>query len=239
MCAERKAAILALMQVNPAEEWQRLAEHYREMSDGELEELAADVVDLTETAQQVLRTELRNRGLREPRAAGEAVRGSDRRAVLRWASSVDPDTGEIKSGVSNGDEEDDSPHEFTWKTTLCECDDRAHSWQIYEVLRQAGIESWIEGPGSRWPTGEPRVSVAADQLEEAREIAARPIPQEIVELSQMEVPEFEPPKCPQCGAEDPVLESAEPVNAWLCEVCGKQWTESPEGANKGQEGAED
>jgi transposase-like protein len=81
--------------------------------------------------------------------------------------------------------------------------------------------------------------VAADQLEEAREIAARPIPQEIVELSQMEVPEFEPPKCPQCGAEDPVLEGAEPVNAWLCEVCGKQWTESPEGANKGQEGAED
>jgi hypothetical protein len=36
MCAERKAAILALMQVNPAEDWQRLTEHYREMSDGEL-----------------------------------------------------------------------------------------------------------------------------------------------------------------------------------------------------------
>ena len=229
MCAERKAAILALMQVNPAEEWQRLAEHYREMSDGELEELASGIVNLTETAQQVLRAELRNRGLREPGAAGEAGRSSDRHPAQCCAGSINPYTGEIESGVSNGHEEDDYPREFTWKTTLCECDDRAHAWQIYEVLRQAGIESWIERPGTGFAMDMscPRVLVAADQLGEAREIAVRPIPQDIVEQSHMEMPEFEPPKCPQCGAEDPVLESAEPVNAWLCEACGKQWTESP------------
>jgi hypothetical protein len=39
-------------------------------------------------------------------------------------------------------------------------------------------------------------------------------------------PEFEPPRCPQCGAEDPVLEGVDPFNTWLCEACGKQWTES-------------
>ena len=226
------------MEINPAEDWQRLTEHYREMSDGELEELAADIVDLTETAQQVLRTELRNRGLREPGTAGETWRSSDRLAARRWAGSVDPDTGEIESGGQDGDKEGNLPPEFTWKTLLCECDDRAQAWQIYEVLRLAGIESWIEGPGSRRSAGEPRVIVAADQLEEAREIAARPIPQEIVELSQMEMPEFEPPNCPLCGAEDPVLESVEPVNAWLCETCGKQWTEPLEGANEGPEGAD-
>ena len=225
------------MEINPAEDWQRLTEHYREMSDGELRELAADIVNLTETAKEVLRTELRNRGLREPRATGDAWSSSDRRASERWAGSADPDTGEIEPRGQDGEDEGDSSQEFTWKTLLCECDDRAQAWQIYEVLRQAGIESWIEGVGSRRSAGEPRVVVAADQLDEAREIAAGPIPQEIVDLSHMEMPEFEPPKCPQCGAEDPVLESAEPVNAWLCEACGEQWTEPLEGAIKGQEGA--
>jgi hypothetical protein len=225
------------MEINPAEDWQRLTEHYREMSGGELEELAADIADLTETAREVLRTELRNRGLREPGAAGEAWQSSDRLSAHRWAGSVNPDTGEIESKGQDGDEEGYSPQEFTWKTLLCECDDRAQAWQIYEVLRQAGIESWIEGVGSRNGVGEPRVVVAADQLDEAREIAARPIPQEIVDLSHMDMPEFEPPECPHCGAEDPMLESVDPVNTWLCEACGKQWTESLEEANKGPEGS--
>jgi hypothetical protein len=215
------------MQVNPAEDWQRLTEHYRELGDQELEELAADIVDLTETAQQVLRNEMRSRGLGERRAAGEAPRRSGPSAPPRWASSVDPDTGEIGSRAPDGDGEDDSPRAFTWKTTLCECDDQQQAWQIREALGQAGIESWIEMPGSRYAVENslPRVLVAADRLEDAREIAARPIPQEIVDQFREEVPEFEPPKCPECGAEDPVLESVEPTNSWLCEACGNQWTE--------------
>jgi len=62
---------------------------------------------------------------------------------------------------------------------LCECEEREEAWQIREVLRQAGIESWIEGQGSRvWDgMGNPRILVAADQFEQAREIATRPIPQ--------------------------------------------------------------
>ena len=73
--------------------------------------------------------------------------------------------------------------------------------------------------------GNLQVLVAADQLDDAREIAARPIPQDVVDESRQEVPEYIPPKCPKCGAEDSVLESAEPTNSWLCEACGKQWTE--------------
>jgi len=69
------------------------------------------------------------------------------------------------------------------------------------------------------------VVVAADQLEQAIEIANQPIPKEIVEESKAEVPEYVPPSCPKCGAEDPVLESAEPTNAWLCEACGAQWSD--------------
>jgi uncharacterized Zn finger protein len=43
----------------------------------------------------------------------------------------------------------------------------------------------------------------------------------------MDVPEFVLPKCPKCGAEDPVLEGADPVNTWRCETCGKLWSEPP------------
>ena len=236
MFAEGKAAILLHMQVNPAEDWQRLTEHYREIGDGELLELAADFVDLTETAQQVLRAEMRNRGLHEPRAAGEARTTSDRPARPRWAGSVDPDVGPIESSAPGANEEDDLPREFTWKTTLCECDDREQAWQIHEVLKRAGIESWIERPGSGIVY--PRVLVAADQLDEAREIAARPVPREIVDELRQEPPEFEPPNCPKCGAEDPVLESVEPANAWLCEACGKQWTDSPADPDGNPEEAE-
>jgi hypothetical protein len=93
------------------------------------------------------------------------------------------------------------------------------------MLKREGIESWFEGPSIRWGIGSPRILVAADQLDQAREIAARPIPQEIVDQFKVEVPEFEAPTCPKCGAEDPVLENADPVNSWLCEACGEQWTE--------------
>jgi hypothetical protein len=95
-------------------------------------------------------------------------------------------------------------------------------------LKRAGIESWVEEPGSRYSFGlsAPRVVVAADQLEHAIEIVNQPIPQEIIDESREEVPEYVPPTCPKCGAEDPALESAEPVNSWVCEACGEQWTES-------------
>jgi hypothetical protein len=216
------------MQGNPAADWQGLTEHYREMSDEELQELAADFVDLTETAQQVLRNEMRNRGLGEPRAAGEAPKNSDRLTAPRWDRPDNPDTGDNLSNAAGVDQESGLPHEYTWKTPLCACDDREQAWQIFEVLKRAGVESWIEQPGSRYSFGisSSRVLVAADQLDQALEIAARPIPQEIIDQSRMDLPEFESPKCPTCGAGDPVLEGVDPFNTWKCEVCGKQWTES-------------
>src|SRR5580693_8203518 len=99
------------MQSNPAEDWQRLTEHYREISDEELRELAADFADLTEAAQQVLRNEMRNRGLGDPGSANEAPRSADRPAAPRWASSVDPDHPSGQSIDSEGNEEKDLPRE--------------------------------------------------------------------------------------------------------------------------------
>jgi len=222
------------MQSNPVGEWQRLTEHYHAMFDGELEELAIGFADLTEMAREVLRNEMKNRGLAMP-GENPAAGTRPQSAPLRFASVAVSDAVSEEPGDLDTNEEDDHPKEFTWKTPLCGCEDEAQAWQISEALRRAGIESWIARPGANhavvWDermVGNLQVLVAADQLDEAREIAAGPIPQDIIEDSRVDVPEYVAPSCPNCGAEDPVLESAEPANSWLCEACGKQWTEPPE-----------
>jgi hypothetical protein len=106
-------------------------------------------------------------------------------------------------------------------------------------LRRQGIESWIRAlansDGIDLVT--PRVLVAADELDRARAIAAQPIPPDILEEAEIEVPEFAPPVCPKCGAHDPVLESVDPVNAWFCEACGAEWTDPD--STEAEDGIED
>ncbi len=205
------------MRTDPAEDWRRLTDLYRGMDELELRELATDFANLTGMAQQVLRDELRRRGLSLPLTQGEVLLNGV--PLPRPRAFVMP---------ADADTKRDFPVECTWKTLLCECNEPEQAWQMCEVLRQAGIESWIEGPGLYSPHAEldltnPRVLVAADQLDEARLIAARPIPAEIVELSKMKLPDFEPPPCPRCGAQDPLLEAVHACNVWRCEVCGQQW----------------
>lgn len=211
--------ILLFMKDNPVEEWRRLTEHYRAMSDEELYELEADFSGLTETAQQVLRNEMKVRGLETPR---KAEASTTLPAARRW--ELVSEAPEAEEDAEEAEEEDGGPREFTWKTVLCECNEAIEAWQLREVLRRAGIDSWVEG--HRHDLSNPRVLVAADQLEQAREIAARPIPQEILDEFNAPPEEYKPPVCPQCGAEDPVLESVDPVNSWLCESCGEQWSET-------------
>jgi hypothetical protein len=197
-------------------DWQSLTQLYGEMSDTELYELDASAGDLTEMAQQVLRDEMKKRGLSKLDTAANAGLA----AAPRWEGGADSPT----------DEQGGQTREFTWKVFLCECEDRQQAWQIQEVLRQAGIESWMEGHGFQVVTdiANPRIHVAADQLEQARAIIARPIPREIIEQSNAPAEEFTAPVCPNCGAEEPLLEGVDPVNAWLCESCGAGWTDAPE-----------
>jgi hypothetical protein len=212
---------------NPSDEWQRLTEHYRSAYDGELENLAADFKDLTQTAQEVLRNEMRNRGMPDPAAPPKKPERPAKPAPIapsRFASDVDPDGDAGVHGEAGPDEEFDGPRDYTWKTLLCECKSEAEAWGLNKALSKAGIDSWILSP-QRHGVNSLRIVVAADQLDDAIEVASQPIPKELIDEYTEEVPEFVPPKCPKCGAEDPALESAEPVNSWLCEACGKQWTD--------------
>jgi hypothetical protein len=216
------------MKINPIEEWRRLTEHYREMSDEELLGLAAGMCDLTEQAQQVLRDEMKLRKLDRPQAAQAEIAARRAPEARRWSLAEEAPQPVPDAEKSDSEEEDTvEPHEFTWKTVLCERHQTEEAWQLREALRRAGIDSWVEDPGT--PLGHslnyPRVLVAADQLEQARQIAEQPIPQEIIDEFNAPEEEYQPPVCPKCGAEDPVLESADPVNSWLCESCGAQWSD--------------
>ena len=186
------------------------------MGDLEIRELAASIGDLTDVAQQVLREELKKRGFNISNASSRTDE-SDRTQIQELDLGVES---EDANGLSV------EAQEFTWKTLLCDCENSRQARQLAEVLRRSGIESWIEGPRFVGGLSGPRVLVAADQLDLARLIAAQPIPQEIIDESNQETPEFELPKCPECGAEDPTLESVEAFNSWECESCGNKWTES-------------
>jgi hypothetical protein len=226
------------MQTDPVLEWRRLSEHYRALRDEELRLLAYEFRDLTEMAQQALRSELHSRGLGDPETLAQAPIPEpipepilDPRVRSAAQSKETAETGEEDAENENTGQ---GAHDYTWKTLLCDCETAEQAWQLSEALRRAGIESWTTIPG-RWysPYGDldltnPRVLVAADQLDQARLIASRPIPQDIIDESREEPEEYVAPTCPGCGSADPVLESADPVNAWRCEVCGREWQEAVE-----------
>jgi ribosomal protein L37AE/L43A len=225
------------MQTDPVAEWRRLTEYYRALGDEELCALAGDLSSLTDTAQQVFRSELKCRGLGDPETLVRAQSAADSFADARR-------DGAAQDAAESGDEDEAESrrtHDYTWKTLLCECDTSEQAWQICEMLKRAGIDHWLDGPGQYSPHADlditnPRVLVAADQLDEARAILAQPVPQDIIDESRETPAEFVAPRCPACGTADPVLESADPVNTWKCEMCGREWTdgvEAPPTAPKG------
>lgn len=130
-------------------------------------------------------------------------------------------------GSDDPQEDDEAPHEYTWKTLLCDSDSNDHALQLQAALSRYGIESWVRQV-SAYSTDVlgPQVYVAADQLDHARTIAAQPIPADILDEWNTAIPEFELPLCPQCSTNhEVILENTVPVNSWLCEGCGTQWTD--------------
>jgi hypothetical protein len=217
------------MQQDPLEEWRRLTALYREMGDIEIRDLVDQINDLTPNAQQILRDELKKRGISEKAPVPDVRSHASLNSLVHWDgredSGLDPD-----NSTSEG-----SAAEYTWKTGLCRCESTDVAAQRCEMLSRAGIESWVQRPGSRFVIpwvdepgfGDIQINIAADQLDQARLVIAQPIPQDIIdEVKQdAETPAYEIPVCPKCKAEDPTLESVEPANNWLCESCGYTWSD--------------
>lgn len=219
------------MQTDPMEEWRRLTTLYGEMGDVEIRELAHQINDLTDTAQQILRDELKKRGISEKSLSSQS---GNREAVDNDSATVHWDSREDSYQDADDDVAEIGSVEYTWKTGLCRCDSIDEAAQRGEMLRRAGIESWVQRPGARFVVpwlelgvGDLQINVAADQLEQALAIMAHPIPQDIIDEIEEEesTPAYEIPRCPKCKAEDPTLESVEPSNNWLCESCGYTWSD--------------
>jgi len=207
------------MPTDPLEEWRRLSALYNEMGDIEIQELADQINDLTPTAQDVLRNELKKRRI--------STEAND--PVVHWhqehgtAADTDLDVSE-EEGVLD----------YTWKVGLCRCESLEEAAARSEMLRRAGIDSWVQRPGARFVVpwlelgvGDIQINVGADQLEQAQTIIEKPIPQDIIDQLNEEAaaPQYEIPTCPKCGAPDPILESVEPSNNWLCESCDHTWSD--------------
>lgn len=202
------------MPETPDQEWRRLTKLYGEMYDGQLLELAASLNDLTEMGKTVLRDELRKRGLGDPMAPG-------------WSAEqkmmIDEHEREaLEAAEADAAGQPDTYTEYSWKVEVGGFDSREEAIQRNEQLRRAGVESWLRASADQ---GSYRLLVAADQVEEARAVFETPIPQDIIDESRIEIPEYAPPVCPSCGAADPVLLSADPTNSWECEACGNEWSE--------------
>jgi hypothetical protein len=230
------------MQTDPVEEWRRLTALYAEMGDVEIEELAAQIGDLTQTAKKILRDEMKKRGISEDRLSQSA--GSNAGVY----SGVHRDDREDSYRSLDAETDVGGTSSFTWKTGLCRCESIHEAAQRGEMLRRAGIESWVQRPGARFVVpwisepgvGDIQLNVAADQLDEARAVVSQPVPPDIIALleEQDATPPYELPRCPGCKAEDPTLESAERSNNWLCETCGYAWSDplpaSGEGAGEAE-----
>ena len=212
------------------EEWRRLTTHYGEMGDVEIRELASQINDLTDTARQILRDELKRRDISEKSLSSQATN----REAVNDSAAGHWDSREVSYQDADDDAAAIGSVEYTWKTGLCRCDSIDEAAQRGEMLRRAGIESWVQRPGARFVVpwlelgvGDLQINVAADQLEQARAIMAHPIPQDIIDEIKEEhsTPAYEIPMCPKCKAEDPTLESVQPSNNWLCESCGYTWSD--------------
>jgi hypothetical protein len=229
-----------MTQEDPVRYWQDLTANYRQMSDGELLQLSEKPEELTEVARQVLGDEMKLRKLSAVEAQPLSPVSVPGNAPVNWEPRS-----YRNEFVDREAEEAAGPREYTWKTKLCDCETRIEAVQLAAALQRAGIESWIQdssvGSGA-FDLTYPRVFVAADQLEEAHAVAAQPIPQDIIaeslEVEDARPLEFELPRCPKCGAHDPVLcahgeqkirdpkSSGEDwVNHWVCEACGAEWSD--------------
>jgi hypothetical protein len=215
------------MQTDPMEEWRRLTTLYGEMGDVEIRELANQINDLTPNAQQILRDEMKKRGLTDnPRPL--MTNRAENNAFVHWQRE------EGTAADTDQNIADDVSGDYTWKTALWRCDSMDEAAARCEVLRRAGIECWIQRPGARFVVpwletgvGDIQINVAADQLDQAQSIVGRQIPQDIFDQIKEEqaAPIYELPSCPKCRNEDPTLESVEPSNNWLCESCGYVWSD--------------
>jgi hypothetical protein len=193
--------------IGDAAQYQELRMLYASYGDEELIELSLGMGDLTEMAQEVLRSEIGRRGLKvsaAPERAESTVMSEDDLADLRAFAALAP-----------------AECVFEYK------DGRGASAASL-ALRDAGIECVVlQDDGSRMGVRGPRVVVAPEDAEDAAAVLSQPLAERFrTEVEEATPAEFAVPACPKCGSRETLLEAVEPANQWQCDDCGHDWLEA-------------
>ena len=190
--------------IGDAAQYQELVTLYGGYGDDELVELARGMADLTEMAQEALKSELTRRG-------------------LKIAPAAEPAEARVLS-------EDDLEDMRTYaESAPAECifdfeNERAVT-AAYHALTGAGIEAIVVSGGARPDRRGPRVVVTPKDAARAAAILAQPSAEELKAETEEAFAGFDLPKCPACGGAETLLESVDPVNQWACDNCGHTWLE--------------
>jgi DNA-directed RNA polymerase subunit M/transcription elongation factor TFIIS len=198
---------------DPVREWNRLTELYRQKSDYELELIAADAYDLTDTARQVLAAEISLRKL--------DIKFNDQ--VPPPPEEDDP-RGPVESADVSGYDLQDV---FTAKNLEELVEDK-------RILEEAGIAHFI-GPDyvqeleDFHGSFERPVKIYVRYVDWQRTLAylrnLRPADEPTEE--PQEESEAPLPTCPACHSEEIVFLSQDPKDEskfrWRCDACGHHW----------------
>lgn len=208
--------------LGPAAEFLRISEHYRQMSDGELLDLAQDPSELTDVAQQALASEISHRGLTVPSA----------KPALRPNAVPLPDPADPNSPEYDHDRQ---------LVEICTVWSQRDALQLQTLLDNAGIPFFmgpenatgVDAVTSNFADG---VSVRVMQVGVpwARQAMQTYEPLDDQTPKDQAEPEDLPVQCPKCRSTEVVFdelvpdESAPAANApqkfkWICESCGHEW----------------
>jgi DNA-directed RNA polymerase subunit M/transcription elongation factor TFIIS len=208
--------------LDPAGEWLRLSEHYRQLSDDELVGLARQTSELTDGAQQALAQEIANRRLKIPPEESAAP------------PSPEPEPDSAEDG--------ESPYaEDRELVVICTVWSLADALKLQRLLDTAGIPFYM---GPEKATGVEAVTANfANGLSVQIMQVGVPWARQVL---QQYFPADEPPEqkadesdklaihCPKCHSTEVVFEDLDrgrensegkPLSKfkWTCDSCGHEW----------------
>jgi DNA-directed RNA polymerase subunit M/transcription elongation factor TFIIS len=208
--------------LDPAGEWLRLSEHYRQLSDDELVDLARQTSELTDVAQQVLAQEIANRRLKIPPEEPAAPRSPE--------------------SQPNSAEDAESPYaEDRELVVICTVWSLADALKLRRLLDTAGIPFYV-GPEGAFGFDAATSNFANGLSVQIMRVGVPWAGQ----VLQQYFPADEPPEekadesdnlaihCPKCHSTKVVFEDLDPgpENSegkptskfkWTCDSCGHEW----------------
>jgi len=224
--------------LDPAGEFLRISERYRQMSDGELLVLMPQSSELTPLAQQALANEVRQRGLK---AEVEDEKPAAPSQVKPPPAFFEPESPELGVSVGHDFPDPDSYQEDRKLVELCTVWSVRDALKVQTILDRLGIPFFlgpekatgVEGVTSNFSNGVvvqimqiglPWVGPAMRHYEPEDD----PTPKEKAELDELTV------RCPKCHSTEVVFEGGTSTLVvatddssqkykWTCDSCGHQW----------------